>query len=94
LARYTQPGVDVQNYAFSLTLSDSTNKIQGETTIRFTRADDRQTVWFDLISPKSDSAKTGMNVLTVTLPDGKTVPFSQRNDRVFINLPASPNQPT
>lgn len=92
--RYTQPGVDVQNYAFALTLSDSTNKIQGEATTRFTRADDRQTVWFDLISPKTDSAKTGMNVRTVNLPDGKTVPFSQRNDRVFINLPAAPNQTT
>ncbi|MFD2937938.1 M1 family metallopeptidase [Spirosoma flavum] len=91
--RYTQPGVDVQNYAFSLTLSDSTNQIQGETTIRFTRADDRQTVWFDLISSR-DSAQTGMRVRSVSLPDGKTAPFSQRNDRVFINLPAAPNQPT
>ena len=97
--RYTQPGVDVLNYAFSLTLSDSTNQIRGETTIRFTRADDRQTVWFDLIGNKSDSVNTGdqttgMRVLSVTLPDGKTTPFSQRNDRVFINLPAAPNQPT
>ena len=98
-ARYTQPGVDVLNYAFSLTLSDSTNQIQGETTIRFTRTDDRQTVWFDLISNKADSAQanpeaTGMRVLSVTLPDGKAVPFNQRNDRVFVNLPAAPNQPT
>ena len=98
LARYTQPGVDVQHYDFSLTLSDSTNQIQGETTVRFTRADDRQTVWFDLIGNKADSAQasraTGMRVLSVTLPDGKTTPFSQRNDRVFVNLPAAPNQPT
>ncbi|MBD2754551.1 M1 family metallopeptidase [Spirosoma validum] len=96
-ARYTQPGVDVQNYTFSITLSDSTNKIQGEATIRFTRADDRQTVWFDLISAKPgarDSAQTGMTVRSVTLSDGKAVPFSQRNDRVFINLPAAPNQST
>ena len=61
-ARYTQPGVDVLNYDFSLTLSDSTNQIKGETTIRFTRTDDRQSVWFDLIEAKSDSAKTGMHV--------------------------------
>ncbi|GAB3777992.1 M1 family metallopeptidase [Spirosoma horti] len=92
-ARYTQLGVDVLHYAFSLTLSDSTNQIQGETAIRFTRADDRQTVWFDLISPR-DSSETGMRVRSVSLPDGKTVPFSQRNDRVFINLAAAPNQPT
>ncbi|AKD57687.1 M1 family metallopeptidase [Spirosoma radiotolerans] len=92
-ARFTQPGVDVQHYAFALTLSDSTNQIQGETTIRFTRADDRQTVWFDLISPR-DSSETGMRVRSVSLPDGKTVPFSQRNDRVFINLAAAPNQST
>ena len=94
VARYTQPGVDVQNYAFSLTLSDSTNQIRGEATIRFVRADDRQTVWFDLISPKGDSAKMGMNVRSVSLIDGKTTPFSQRNDRVFINLPAAPGQAT
>jgi aminopeptidase N len=98
-ARYTQPGVDVQHYSFSLTLSDSTNQIQGETSIRFTRTDDRQTVWFDLIANKADTsqradAATGMKVRSVTLPDGKAVPFSQRNDRVFINLPAAPNQPT
>lgn len=98
-ARYTQPGVDVQHYAFSLTLSDSTNQIKGETTIRFTRADDRQTVWFDLISYKgdtttADNGATGMRVRSVFLPDGKAVPFSQQNDRVFINLPAAPNQPT
>lgn len=97
--RYTQPGVDVQHYSFKLTLSDSTNQIQGETLIRFTRADDRQTVWFDLISSKSDSTQrdgkaTGMKVRSVTLPGGKAAPFSQRNDRVFINLPAAPNQPT
>ncbi|GAB4037333.1 M1 family metallopeptidase [Spirosoma jeollabukense] len=94
VARYTQPGVDVQNYAFSLTLSDSTNQIQGETTIRFVRADDRQTVWFDLIGSKADSSKTGMKVRSVSLNDGKATPFSQRNDRVFINLPAAPGQPT
>jgi len=94
LARYTQPGVDVQNYAFSLTLSDSTNLIRGETTIRFTRADDRQTVWFDLIGGKSDTLQTGMTVRSVTLADGKPAPFNQRNDKVFINLPAQPNQAT
>ena len=98
-ARYTQPGVDVQHYSFKLALSDSTNQIQGETLIRFIRADDRQTVWFDLIGSKSDSTQRangpmGMKVNSVTIPGGKAVPFSQRNDRVFINLPAAPNQPT
>ena len=92
--RYTQPGVDVLNYDFALTLSDSTNQINGETTIRFTRADDRQSVWFDLIEAKSDSARSGMRVREVRLPNGKTVPFSHRNDRVFINLPPAPGQPT
>jgi len=96
--RYTQPGVDVLNYDFALTLSDSTNRIMGETTIRFTRTDDRQIVWFDLISPRTDTS-AGMLVREVRLVNGKTAPFTQRNDRVFINLPASvdspaPNQPT
>ncbi|GAB3897065.1 M1 family metallopeptidase [Spirosoma agri] len=94
-ARYTQPGVDVLHYAFVLTLSDSTNQIKGETTIRFTRADDRQTVWFDLIGGKADSTQTGMKVREVRLSDGKATPFSHRNDRVFVNLPsAQPGQPT
>jgi aminopeptidase N len=93
-ARYTQPGVDVLNYNFSLTISDSTNRIKGEATIRFTRADDRQSVWFDLVEAKSDTAGGGMRVQDVRLPDGKTVPFSHRNDRVFINLPPAPGQPT
>ncbi|MGF7215853.1 aminopeptidase N [Spirosoma lacussanchae] len=92
-ARYTQPGVDVVHYNFSLTLSDSTNQIQGEATIRFTRADDRQSVWFDLVSSKADSS-LGMRVREVRLADGKTAPFSHRNDRVFVNLPPAPNQPT
>lgn len=97
--RYTQPGVDVLNYNFVLTLSDSTNQIQGETTIRFTRSDDRQSVWFDLIEARSDSSATGMHVREVRLQDGKAIPFSHRNDRVFINLPSrvdspAPGQPT
>ncbi len=99
LARYTQPGVDVLHYAFSVRISDSTNQIQGQTTIRFVRADDRQTVWFDLVGPKPgasnrDTVRTGMQVRDVRLPDGKTVPFSHRSDRVFINLPPAPGQPT
>ncbi|GAB4002521.1 M1 family metallopeptidase [Spirosoma daeguense] len=93
-ARFTQPGVDVLNYAFTITLSDSTNQIKGEATIRFTRADDRQSVWFDLIGGKPDSVATGMKVRSVSLADGKEAPFNQRNNRVFINLPAAPNQPT
>lgn len=93
MARYTQPGVDVLNYNFSLTLSDSTNRIAGETTIRFVRADDRQTVWFDLIESKSDTS-VGMRVRSVQVPGGRAVPFNQRNDRVFINLPPAPGQPT
>lgn len=92
-ARYAQPGVDVQQYDFSLTLSDSTNQIRGEATIRVVRADDRPTVWFDLIGQKADSITTGMRVLDVRLADGKSVPFSHRNDRVFINLPPAPGQP-
>ena len=93
-ARYTQPGVDVLNYDFALILSDSINQIKGETTIRFTRSDDRQSVWFDLIEAKDDSARTGMRVREVRLPSGKTIPFSHRNDRVFVNLPPGPGQPT
>jgi aminopeptidase N len=92
-ARYTQPDVDVLNYNFSLTLSDSTNRILGETTIRFTRADDRQTVWFDLVGGKDEST-TGMKVRQVVTADNKTIPFTQRNDKVFINLPPAANLPT
>jgi aminopeptidase N len=63
-----QPGIDVQHYVFKVTLSDDTDEIEGETTIRvkFVR-DDVTKVAFDLGS--------GMTVLPPLQKRGETVEF-------------------
>ncbi len=86
---YTQPGVDVLHYRFGVTLTDADNHIQGETTIRFIRANGLTSVWFDLIGAKTDTATTGMRIRTVQLLNGQNVPFTHRNDRVYITLPTT-----
>lgn len=87
-SRFMQPGIDVQHYRFALTLTDESNRIVGETTIRFTQPGGPvSSVWFDLIQPKSDTARRGMRVLSVQSIVGQAVPFSQRADRVYLTLP-------
>lgn len=88
ISRFMQPGIDVQHYRFALALTDETNRIAGETTIRFTQPGSPvSSVWFDLIQPTSDTAR-GMRVLSVTSIAGQAVPFSQRANRVYLTLPA------
>ena len=81
-----QPGVDVQHYAFRVTLSDDTDAIRGETTVTILLVKDGVTeVAFDLASPTS--AGKGMTVSEVTLA-GVPVKFDHRNDRLRIPLGA------
>ena len=86
------PDIDVLNYAFALTLSDTTDEIVGEATvdIRFL-ADGITRVRLDLINQGSDGR--GMAVSEVTSSDG-AVTFSHRNDELFITLsgPTRANQ--
>ncbi|WP_345263681.1 M1 family metallopeptidase [Nibrella viscosa] len=84
---YTQPEVDVLHYQFSLTLSDSSNQIQGEVTIRFNRQPQRDSVWFDLVGRSADTSRYGMRVKAVRLGENQSVPFTHRSNRVFVSLP-------
>jgi aminopeptidase N len=78
-----QPGIDVQHYAFGVTLSDSTDEIAGETTvtIRFTR-DGLARFFLDLASP---AGGTGMTVTAVT-SDGTPVRYEHSNNRLNLTL--------
>ena len=77
--------IDVEHYAFHLELSDDDNTIKGRTevTVRFTQPDVRA-FSLDLIG---DGDGQGMTVASVTR-DKKSVPFSQANNQVNIELPA------
>jgi aminopeptidase N len=82
-----QPGIDVQNYAFGVTLTDSTDEIAGETTvtIRFTR-DGLADFFLDLASAANGK---GMTVTNVTSDSGE-VRFTHSNDRLTIALARPP----
>jgi aminopeptidase N len=78
-----QPGIDVQHYAFGVTLSDSTDEIAGETTvtIRFTQ-DGLAQFFLDLASPASG---TGMTVTAVS-SGGTPLRYQHSNNRLNITL--------
>ena len=91
---YQQPDIDVLFYHFSLTLSDASDQIRGETRIRFNRRTDQTNpIWFDLAGPASGTTTTGMRVTGVSTADGKDVAFSHRQNRVFLTLAGQPNIP-
>ena len=79
------PNIDALNYAFRLTLSDTTDEIVGEATIdiRFL-ADGITRVRLDLIDQGADGR--GMAVSGVTSGD-RPVTFTHTNDELFITLP-------
>jgi len=80
-----QPGIDVQDYDFALTLSDTTDRIQGTATVRLrVRTDTLTAVRLDLIGRDQAQATaasniTGMEVLSVSA-EGQRVPYRHVND--------------
>jgi len=81
-----QPGIDIVNYAFRLTLSDETDVIVGETEVTFKVMRDGVTALaLDLVQPKPASPDRGMTVSAVT-EAGKAVAFEHRDDRLAIRL--------
>ena len=69
-----QPGIDVQNYDFALTLSDTTDRIAGTATVRLrVTTDTLSAVRLDLIG-RSAGEETGMRVLSVS-EDEQAVPY-------------------
>ncbi len=88
-----QPGIDVQDYDFALTLSDTTDRIEGTARVRLRVTTDTLTaVRLDLIGRNQAQATapsrvTGMRVASVT-EEGRAVPYRHSNDLLRIQ-PAS-----
>ena len=80
------PGLDVQHYAFSLTLRDSTDLIDGSTdmVVRFLE-EGRTEFVLDLVGGEAEGSG-GMDVLTVTT-GGSPLAFEHRDDRLVVILP-------
>lgn len=87
-----RPGVDVEHYAFGLTLSDASDRIEGEAavTVRYTAAGVPALV-LDLVGPTADGR--GMTVSALA-ENGVPVPFEQAGNQLRIPLtePPAPNE--
>ena len=82
------PEIDVLHYTFRLGLSDASNRITGEATVRVRfRADTLSTFRLDLIGPGNGTS--GMDVTAVTY-DGSAVEYAQADNHVRIQLPEPP----
>ncbi len=85
-----QWGIDALNYAFSVTFSDDTDRIEGETTIEFRFVEDGVGEFaLDLISASADLDGKGMTVSGVT-SGGASLQWTHENDRLRVTLNASP----
>ena len=80
--------VDILHYRFELTLSDSTDEINGTATIqaRFTGDEARQ-LRLDLVSRSSELDGRGMQVQSVTA-DGRSLRFEHRDNVLLVDLPS------
>ena len=81
-----QPGIDVQDYDFGLTLSDTTDRIEGTATVRLQVTTDTLTaIRLDLIGPpdrlgpSQGTSETGMRVASVTA-EGTAVSHTHADD--------------
>ncbi len=81
-----QPGVDIVNYAFHLTLSDDRDVIEGEASIEFRVVQDGvSTLTLDLAQPKPGASDRGMTVSAVT-EASRSARFEHAADRLAIRL--------
>ena len=84
------PGIDVQHYAFDLTLADTTDRIEGRATVQLrVQTDTLSAVRLDLLSPEATSrgSQTGMRVQAVTETvegERRSVAFHQTPDHVVL----------
>jgi aminopeptidase N len=79
-----QPGVDVLHYVFRLSLDDKSDQISGEAAARFRIVSPTGDLFLDLAS---GAGGKGMTVKDVSV-EGKAVPFTHRDSRLRIPLPA------
>jgi len=79
-----QPGIDVQEYDFNLTLADTTDRIEGTATVRLrVTADTLTAIRLDLVGPPVATGDPGMRVEAVT-EEGDVVPHTHTADLLRI----------
>lgn len=84
-----QPGLDVQDYDFELTVADTTDRIEGVATIRLqVTTDTLSAVRLDLVGPPTDPEAAGMQVREV-LAGQASVPYTHARDRLTIDPESS-----
>ncbi len=79
------PGIDVQNYVFELTLSDELDSIEGRTTVDARFLEAGRTLRLDLIERSEALEEKGMTVKLV-LMGGARLSWQHDNDAVLIDL--------
>ena len=85
-AAQPQPGIDVQDYDFALTLSDTTDRIEGTATVHVRiDADTLTAVRLDLIG-RAPGGETGMRVRSVS-EAGRAVSYRHADDLLRIRPP-------
>ncbi|MDH5233971.1 MAG: M1 family metallopeptidase [Gemmatimonadota bacterium] len=85
---YPRQPLDVEHYRFALTLADSTDRIEGEATVRMRLlADGLTSVQLDLADASVARAGRGMRVRAVTSA-GRPLAFTHHADRLAITLEA------
>jgi aminopeptidase N len=86
---YPRQPLDVEHYRFALTLSDTTDRIGGEATVRARwLASGVATVTLDLANATPARAGRGMTVQRVA-SGGQALAFIHTSDRLVITLPAA-----
>jgi aminopeptidase N len=83
---YPRQPIDVQHYRFAITLSDSTDRIDGTATVRLTvLKPELAQIWLDLASITAARQGHGMRVTAVSRSGGALV-FRHDADRLTITL--------
>lgn len=83
---YRRQPIDVEHYRFALTLSDSTDRVEGDALIRFrVLVAGLAEVSFDLADMNAARNGRGMQVQTVTR-NGASLMFNHADDRITISL--------
>jgi aminopeptidase N len=81
-----QPGVDVDHYAFELTLSDATDAIRGEATVDVVVLEDGvAALTLDLVQASESGSNRGMTVSGVS-EGGRPLHYEHAGDRLRISL--------
>ena len=83
---YARQPLDVEHYRFALTLTDSTDRLEGEATVRMRLlAPNLTTVWLDLANISAARQGRGMTVREVAR-NGIALRFTHADDRLTMTL--------